>query len=45
VVDSTFGSSWGGWCSNENLGAYGLGLWKNIRRGKGKFSNHTRFER
>jgi hypothetical protein len=23
---------------------YGVGLWKNIRRGWGKFSSHTRFE-
>jgi hypothetical protein len=44
VVDSKFGSSWGGWCSNEPLGAFGVGLWKNIRRGWEKFSSHTRFE-
>jgi hypothetical protein len=44
VVDSKFGSSWGGWCSNETLEVYEVGLWKNIRRVWGKFSNHTRFE-
>jgi len=40
VVDSKFGSSWGGWCSIDSLGPYGVGLWKNMWR----FSNHTRFE-
>jgi hypothetical protein len=33
VVDSKYGSAWGGWCSNEVHGSYGVGLWKNIRRG------------
>jgi hypothetical protein len=31
VVDFKFGSSWGGWCSNELVGAYMVGLWKIIR--------------
>jgi hypothetical protein len=26
VVDSKFGSLWGGWCSNEPLGSYGVGF-------------------
>lgn len=26
VVDSKFGSLWGGWCSNEPLGVYGVGV-------------------
>jgi hypothetical protein len=34
----------GWWCSNEPLQAHGVGLWKNIRRGWGKLSSHTRFE-
>jgi hypothetical protein len=44
VVDSKYGSSWGGWCSNEVHGSYGVSLWKNIRRGWREFSSHTRFE-
>jgi hypothetical protein len=44
VVDAKYGSSWRGWCSREPVGAYGMGLWKNIMRGWGKFSSHTRFE-
>jgi hypothetical protein len=26
------------------LGRMGVGLWKNIRQGLGKFSSHTKFE-
>jgi hypothetical protein len=33
-----------GWCSMEPVGVYGVGLWKNIIKGWGKFSSHTRFE-
>jgi hypothetical protein len=44
VVDSKFYSLWGEWCSNEPLGSYGVGLWKNIRRGWGSFAGHTTFE-
>jgi hypothetical protein len=44
VVDSKYGSSWGGWCSSEPIGAYGVGLLKNIRRGWGKLCSHTKFE-
>jgi hypothetical protein len=43
-VDYKYGSSWGGWCSSELVGAYRVGLWKNIRRGLGEFYNHARFE-
>jgi hypothetical protein len=28
VLDSKNGSLWGGWCSNEILGPYGVGLMK-----------------
>jgi hypothetical protein len=44
AVDLIFGSSWSGWCFIEPFGAFGVGLWKNIRRGWGNFSCHTRFE-
>jgi len=36
VVDSKFGSSWNGWSSSKPLVAFGVGLWKNIRRHWGK---------
>jgi hypothetical protein len=39
VVDAKFGGSWVGLCPNEPHGTYGVGLWKNIRRGWGKFSS------
>jgi hypothetical protein len=44
VVETNYGSSWGGWCSRKLVGAYGVGIWKNIMRGWEKFSSHTRFE-
>jgi hypothetical protein len=43
-VDTKFGSSWGGWCSLEPSSAFGVGLWKYIRRGWRNFSCHTKFE-
>ena len=43
-MNSTFGSSWGGWCSSEPIGGYGVGLWKNIRRCLRMFWSHTRFK-
>jgi hypothetical protein len=43
-VDAKNDSSWGGWCSSEPVGAYGVGLGKTIMRGTEKFSRHTRFE-
>jgi hypothetical protein len=43
-VESKFGSLWGGWCSREPVGAFGVGLWKNIRKGWEIFSGFTRFE-
>lgn len=44
VVESKYGSAWSGWCSNEVLRLYGVGLWKNIKRAGGEFSSYTRFE-
>jgi hypothetical protein len=43
-VDSKFGNLWGGWCSIEPVGAFGVGLWKNIRKGWETFSIFSRFE-
>jgi len=42
--DSKFCSLWGGWCSNEPLGLYGVGVWKKIKWGWEMFSSHTKFE-
>jgi hypothetical protein len=44
VVDSKFGRLWGGWCSLNPLGAFGVGLWKNIMKGWETFSGFSRFE-
>jgi hypothetical protein len=43
VVDSKYGSLRGGWCSLEPSGAFGVGVWKNIRKGWISFSRFTRF--
>ena len=42
AVDSRYGSLWGGWCSLELGGAYGVGLWKNIKKGWDNFRGFTR---
>jgi hypothetical protein len=44
AVDSKFGSLWGEWCSREPVGAFGVGLWKNIRKGWETYSGFARFE-
>jgi hypothetical protein len=33
AVDSKFGSLWGGWCPLEPIGAFGVRMWKKIRKG------------
>jgi hypothetical protein len=43
-VDSKFGSLWGGWCSFELVGSFGIGLWKNIRKWPETFSGFSRFK-
>jgi hypothetical protein len=43
VVDSKYGSSWGGRCSLEPARAYGVEVWKNIRKGWNSFLSFTRF--
>jgi hypothetical protein len=42
VVEARYGSLWGGWCSLESRAAYGVGLWKNIRKGWDTFRGFTR---
>jgi hypothetical protein len=44
AVDSKFGSLWGGWCSREFAGTFGVGLWKYIRKGWETFSRFLRYE-
>ena len=44
IVDAKYGCNWGGWCSVDPSGSYGVGLWKYIRRGWRIFSSHTRFD-
>jgi hypothetical protein len=44
AVDSKYGSLRGGWCSREFAGAFGVGLWKYIRKGWETFSRFLRYE-
>jgi hypothetical protein len=41
-MDSKYGNLWGEWCSLEPAGAFGVGLWKNIRKCWKSFSSFTR---
>jgi hypothetical protein len=43
-VDSKFDSLWGEWCSLEPVSAFGVGLWKNIRKWWETFSGFAKFE-
>jgi hypothetical protein len=43
VVDSKYGSQWGGWCSNRVSEPHGVGLWKYIRAGWDSFVKYTSF--
>jgi hypothetical protein len=43
VVDSKYGSQWGGWCSNQVREPHGVCLWKFIRAGWDSFVSHTSF--
>jgi hypothetical protein len=43
-VDSKYGSMWGGWCSREIARAFGVGLWKYIRKGWETFFRFLRYE-
>jgi hypothetical protein len=33
VIDAKYNSSRGGWCYEEVVGPFGVGVWKHIRRG------------
>jgi hypothetical protein len=43
-VNSKYGNLWNGWCSLKPVGAFGVGLWKNIRKGWESFTGYTRFD-
>ncbi|KAG2411395.1 hypothetical protein I3760_Q000600 [Carya illinoinensis] len=42
VVEKKYGGLWGEWCTREVRGAYGVGLWKHIRRGWRVFNRHVK---
>jgi exonuclease III len=44
VVEAKYGNLWGGWCSKDCRGPYGVGLWKNIRKEWKSFSKHLYME-
>ena len=43
VIDSKYGSMWGGWYSQIGTQAYGVSLWKFIRAGWNTFSNYISY--
>jgi hypothetical protein len=43
VADSKYDSSWGEWCSFELAEAFGVGVWKFIKKRWDSFSSFTRF--
>ncbi|KAG7984487.1 hypothetical protein I3843_04G163600 [Carya illinoinensis] len=44
VIDVKYGSLRGGWCSKASSGAYGVSLWKFIRKGWDFFSSNFRLK-
>jgi hypothetical protein len=44
VIFSKYGTGRGDWCTKVIKGHYGVGLWKNIRKGWANFASHTRLE-
>ena len=44
VIDSKYGSQWGGWCSNRTRDPHGVSLWKHIRAGWDRFSHYVSFK-
>ena len=37
VMESKYGSMWGGWCTEEGHGSHGVSVWKSIRKDWGCF--------
>ena len=44
VVDSKYGSQWGGWCSKHSKEPYGVSLWNHIGKGWSCFSHYIGFK-
>ena len=44
VVDSKYGSQWGGWCSNHSREPYRVSLWNHIHKGWTCFSQYIGFK-
>ena len=44
MIESKYGSLWGGWCSRPVNGPYGVGLWKYISQVWSSFSSHILFD-
>jgi hypothetical protein len=44
VVEVKYGSMARGWCTNQDMRSYGVGVWKHIRRGWECFSKFIKFE-
>jgi hypothetical protein len=44
VVEVKYESMAGGWCTNQVMRSYGVGVWKHIRRGWECFSKFIKFE-
>jgi hypothetical protein len=43
-VETKYDSLRGGWCSNKFVGSFGVGMWKNIRRGWEVLSKFLKYE-
>ncbi|KAG2693789.1 hypothetical protein I3760_08G112200 [Carya illinoinensis] len=43
VIVRKYGSNWGGWCTKESRGTYGVSLWKFIRKGWDNFVKQVNF--
>ena len=44
MIEVKYSCDWGGWCSSSFSGPYGVGLWKNIRRGWHSLSRFIMYE-
>ena len=44
VIGAKYGNEWGGWCTQSMSGAYGVCMWKSIRRGWLNFSKFLRYD-
>lgn len=42
-MEVKYGTIWGGWCTKANRDAYGVGVWKGIRKGWDRFLTFLSF--